>query len=119
MAYLVLYQFAKLFFPENADASGIFLILGCALTWFSGFSVYASGNFQMIRIWQGRVLLAAALLPLSVWLCMKTVMQKKSELPWYFLLLTNGACCLVSSMGIRLSPLVMGIFASDGSRSLS
>ena len=114
MAYLVLYQFAKLFFPENADARGIFLILGCALTWFSGFSVYTSGNFQMIRIWQGKGLLAAALLPLSVWLCMKTVMQKKSELPWYFLLLTNGACCLVSSMGIMLSPLVMGIFAVMG-----
>lgn len=114
MAYLVLYQFAKLFFPENADARGIFLILGCALTWFSGFSVYTSGNFQMIRIWQGKGLLAAALLPLSVWLCMKTVMQKKPELPWYFLLLTNGACCLVSSMGIMLSPLVMGIFAVMG-----
>ena len=114
MAYLVLYQFAKLFFLENADARGIFLILGCALTWFSGFSVYTSGNFQMIRIWQGKGLLAAALLPLSVWLCMKTVMQKKSELPWYFLLLTNGACCLVSSMGIMLSPLVMGIFAVMG-----
>lgn len=115
MAYLVLYQFAKLFFPENADARGIFLILGCALTWFSGFSVYTSGNFQMIRIWQGKGLLAAALLPLSIWLCMKIVMQKKPEFPWYFLLLTNGACCLVSSMGIMLSPLVMGIFAVMGS----
>ena len=114
MAYLVLYQFAKLFFPENADARGIFLIFGCVLTWFSGFSVYTSGNFQMIRIWQGKGLLAAALLPLSIWLCMKTMMQKKPELPWYFLLLTNGACCLVSSMGIMLSPLVMGIFAVMG-----
>lgn len=114
MAYLTLYQFAKLFFQKDADARGIFLILGCVLTWFSGFSVYTSGNFQMIRIWQGKGLLAAALLPLSIWLCMKIVMQKKPEFPWYFLLLTNGACCLVSSMGIMLSPLVMGIFAVMG-----
>lgn len=114
MAYLALYQFAELFFPKDADARGIFLILGCVLTWFSGFSVYTSGNFQMIRIWQGKGLLAAALLPLSIWLCMKIVMQKKPEFPWYFLLLTNGACCLVSSMGIMLSPLVMGIFAVMG-----
>lgn len=114
MAYLTLYEFAKLFFPKDADAKGIFLILGCALTWFSGFSVYTSGNFQMIRIWQGKGLLAAALLPLSIWLCMKIVMQEKPEFPWYFLLLTNGACCLVSSMGIMLSPLVMGIFAVMG-----
>lgn len=114
LAYLVLYQFAKLFFPEDADARGIFLILGCALTWFSGFSVYTSGNFQLIRIWQGKGLLAAALLPLSIWLCVKIVMKKKPELPWYFLLLTNGACCLLSSMGIMLSPLVMGIFAVMG-----
>ena len=114
MAYLVLYQYAKRWFPEDEHARGIFMIFCAVLIWFSAYSVYNSENFQMIRIWQGKGLLAAALLPLSVWLCMKTVMQKKPELPWYFLLLTNGACCLVSSMGIMLSPLVMGIFAVMG-----
>ena len=73
-----------------------------------------SGNFQMIRIWQGKGLLAAALLPLTIWLCVKITMQKKPELPWAFLLLSNGACCLVSSMGIMLSPVTAGIFAVMG-----
>ena len=114
MAYLVLYQFAELIFPKDADARGIFMILGCVLTWFSGFSIYTSGNFQMIRIWQGKGLLAAALLPLTIWLCVKITMQKKPELPWAFLLLSNGACCLVSSMGIMLSPVTAGIFAVMG-----
>ena len=114
MAYLVLYQYAKRWFPEDEHARGIFMIFCAVLIWFSAYSVYNSENFQMIRIWQGKGLLAAALLPLSIWLCMKTMMQKKPELPWYFLLLTNGACCLVSSMGIMLSPLVMGIFAVMG-----
>lgn len=114
LSYVVLYQFARLFFPEDADARGIFLILGCVLTWFSGFSVYTSGNFQMIRIWQGKGLLAAALLPCTIWLCMKNVMKKEPELPWLFLLLANGACCLVSSMGILLSPVVVGLFAVMG-----
>lgn len=111
MAYLVIYQFAELWFEKDADARGIFMILVCVLTWFSGFSVYSSGNFEMVRIWQGKALLASALLPLTIWFCIKTVMSKKAEEPWLFLVLTNISCCLVSSMGIMLCPLVIGIFA--------
>ena len=38
-------------------------------------------------------------------------MQEKPEYPWSLAFLANGACCLFSSMGIMLAPLLMGVFA--------
>ena len=59
MAYLVLYQYAKRWFPEDEHARGIFMIFCAVLIWFSAYSVYNSENFQMIRIWQGKACLAS------------------------------------------------------------
>lgn len=114
MAYAVLYRLAWKWFPLDVDARGIFMLLACLLTWFSGFSVYTSGTFQMIRIWQGKALLASALLPAVLWLCLSIVMEKRPQYPWLLLFLANAACCLVSSMGILLSPLMIGVFAVIG-----
>ena len=64
----------------------------------------------MIRIWQGKALLAAAMIPLLVYLSLSIIMEEKSEYPWYFLLMINLGCSLLSSMGIMLAPLILGIF---------
>ena len=64
----------------------------------------------MGRIWQGKAVLAGVFLPLLFFLCMEILMQENAKYPWSLLFLTNGACCLLSSMGIMLAPLMMGIF---------
>ena len=68
----------------------------------------------MIRIWQGKALLAAALIPILFYLSMTITMEEKPQYPWYLLLLANIACCLLSSMGIILAPLLQGAFALLG-----
>lgn len=113
-AYLVLYMLGKKWFPSDRGAQGTFLLLCALLVWFSGFSVYTSGNFQMVRIWQGKALLCSALLPLVMYLCFSVMLEKQPEYPWILLLMANLACCHVSSMGIMLSPVMMGIFTLIG-----
>lgn len=99
---------------EGKSAGGIFLIFAAAITWFSGFSVYTAGNFTLIRIWQGKALLTALLLPLTFYLCFAVLMEKKPEYPAVLLFMANLACCHVSSMGIMLSPIMIGIFTVMG-----
>ena len=106
LAYLVLFQYARVFFKGKIKEQGIFMIL-CA---FSGYSVYNSEIFTMGRIWQGKAALAGVFLPFLFLLCMEIFMQEKPGYPWSLLVLANGACCLLSSMGIMLAPLMMGVF---------
>lgn len=110
MGYLVLYQFAKKWFPEDLGLRGIFMILCAAAIWFSGYSIYNAGNFEMVRIWQGKALLAGVFLPLLAYLCMSILLSDKPEYPYGLLFMANASCCLLSSMGILLAPVLMGLF---------
>lgn len=110
LAYLVLYQYSYRFFKEKVQEQGIFMILCAGILWASGYSVYNFGAFTMGRIWQGKAVLAGVFLPLLFFLCMEILMQENAKYPWSLLFLTNGDCCLLSSMGIMLAPLMMGIF---------
>ena len=109
-AYLVYHQMGKMFFPEEKRKQGIFLFFCAVLIWFSGFSVYTAGNFQLIRIWQGKAVLASVILPFLIYLGLHAVLNEQPAYSWFILALTNLAACHVSSMGIMLSPIVMGVF---------
>ncbi len=111
MSYLVIYRIGCKWFRNNSHKSGIFLYVVAALNSFATYSTYNSGSFQMIRIWQGKALLAAALLPLLLYLSLSIVMEEKPEYPWGLLFLGNISCCLLSSMGIILAPILQGVFA--------
>lgn len=110
MAYMVQALLAEKWFPKDRKARDIYLLLAACLCSFSGYSVYNAGNFQMVRIWQGKAVLAAILLPFLIWICSSLLMEKEPERPWYLLVLANLSCCLVSSMGIMLAPLLTGCF---------
>lgn len=110
LTYTILYQLGRRWFPDDSRRRGIFLMLTAVLSSFTSFSAYNSGSFQMIRIWQGKAVLAAAMIPLLIYLSLSIIMEEKPEYPWYFLFMINLGCCLLSSMGIMLSPLILGIF---------
>lgn len=110
LAYTAIYQIGRRWFPKSSHGRGIFLFCAATLNSFFTYSVYNVGSFQMIRIWQGKALLAAALLPLLLYLSLSTIMEKTPKYPWKLLLMANLSCCLLSSMGIILAPLMQGIF---------
>lgn len=113
-SYLALYMLGKKWFPEDKDAQGIFLFLAAVLSWFSAYSVYNAGNFQMVRIWQGKALLAAFMLPVILCLSLSIVMEKKPQYSWWLYAMANLGACLLSSVGIILAPIMMGIFSVMG-----
>ena len=103
LAYVVLFQYSRIFFKGKAGEQGIFMILCAVILWFCGYSVYNSEIFTMGRIWQGKAVLAGVFLPFLFLPCMEILCRKTgiSMEPGF---LANGACCLFSSMGIMLAP---------------
>lgn len=114
LAYVVLYQYAGKWFPKEADARGIFMIFCAVIIWFSGYSIYNSENFQMVRIWQGKACMASVFLPLLLYLGLCIVLEKQREYPWILLLLADLSCCLLSSMGIMLALVMLVILLFMG-----
>lgn len=108
VSYMVQYLIAGLFFREDQNARGIYLFLASLITGFSAYSVYNAGCFQIVRIWQGKALLAAMMLPLMFYFCMCIYLEKEKNYSWILLGLTDMSCCLLSSMGVILAMLVAG-----------
>ena len=110
VVYSVQYLLGKKWFPGDKRAQGMYLFLTACICSFSAYSVYNSGSFQMIRIWQGKALLASAFLPLLLYICQSVLMEKKTEYPWVLLAMADLSCCLLSSMGIILGTMMLGVF---------
>ena len=112
--YLVLYQLGKKWFSKGKDTQGIFLCIAVILCWFSAYSAYNAGNFQMVRLWQGKAVLAAFMIPLILYLSLTIVFEKKPAYPWLLYGMANLGACLLSSTGIILAPIIMGLFTVIG-----
>ena len=111
VVYMVQSLLSRCWFPNDRKARDIYLLLVAVISSFSAYSVYNAGNFQMVRLWQGKAILAAILIPMLVYLCLTIVMKEKADYSWGLMLMANLSCCLVSSMGIILAPLLIGSFA--------
>ncbi len=110
ISYLVQSFIGKKLLGENKDARGIYMLMVVLMTGFSAYSVFNTGSFQIVRIWQGKALFASMLLPLVFYLCFCLFMEKKPRYPWYFLAMADLSCCLLTSMGIVLTPVMIGCF---------
>lgn len=108
--YGIQYLLGKKWFPDDRQAQGMYLFFAACISSFSAYSVYNSGSFQMVRLWQGKALLASALLPFLFYICQSVLFSKKAEYPWMLLAMADLSCCLLSSMGIILGTLMIGIF---------
>lgn len=109
LAYAVYALLGQKLFRGDTRSTGMFLCFLSLIHIFSYYSVYTQGTFMLIRIWQGKAVLAALLLPLLFYMSLKVLTEEASFSEWLALLAVMTACCLVSSMGIMLAPIMLGI----------
>lgn len=110
VAYLIYYKMGKDLTGDEKKAA-FFVVTVSFLNMFGNFSIYTSSSFLLFRIWQGKAILAAILIP-AIFLFSFRIYEKKASLSeWItmFLLMCSG--CMVSSMGVVLGPLVLGSFS--------
>ena len=110
----VLWRLGRLLHPEEKGGASWFLLFALLMIQFSAWSIFNAGIFVLLRIWQGKAILAGVLLPLLLWCGLSAILKEDTEEkpPWRTLWLAGISCCLVSSMGIVLCPVMLGLLTA-------
>lgn len=109
LAYAVYTLIGRALFSGDIEKTGYFLVILSGLNLFAAYSERTSGLFLLIRLWQGKAVLAGILLPLVWYLGIRIFLQKGKKADWCLLFLLMCACCMVSSMGILFGAIMLGI----------
>ena len=96
-------------FKDDREKVSIFLIFASALNIYGYFSTHTTSAVMLLRIWQGKALVGALLVP-AMFYIMFEIMNRNGEKTWYFLGATTAtAAALASGSGITIIPVVIGI----------
>lgn len=109
LVYVVYDIWARLLFSENRQAQTIFMFFVMVVLSFANYTTHARGMMMFPRIWQGKAVLATILLPLILVLGMRMVSHSYNRMEWCYLFLVMVSSCFVSSMGIMLAVIEIGI----------
>lgn len=107
LAYMVYALIGKRLFPEDKQMQGMFLAMAVMLHLFMSGEHTAGLTFLSITPWVGKGVLATVLIPLLFYWLLRTV-QEERVADWVMLGITALGGCLLSSMGIMLTPVFVG-----------
>lgn len=109
MCYVVYAMIGLFFFQNNREKTGIFLIFISALQMYGYSSTHTISALMLLRIWQGKALVASLFIPLMFYL-MCELQEKNEKKMWYAVTaLTGLAGALASGIGITSLPVVIGV----------
>lgn len=96
-------------FKDDREKVSMFLIFASALNIYGYFSTHTTSAVMLLRIWQGKALVGAMLVP-AMFYIMFEIMDQNAKKVWYFLAaVTAAAAALASGSGITIIPVVIGI----------
>lgn len=120
LAYSVLSLLGELLFvepedPKSDDSKGkqifLFLFLLSVVHITSYYCMRNQGSVLLVRVWQGKATLASSLIPALFYQCYRMSRYPKEKGNLAILLFMTTACCMVSSMGVALSAVLLGVMA--------
>ena len=109
LAYMVYGLLGKKLFPEDSGLQGMFLAFAVLLHLFMSGEHTSGPTFLSITPWVGKGILATVLIPLLFYWMLRIALQEKVRADWWMLGITVLAGCLLSSMGIMLTPVFVGL----------
>ena len=122
MAYGIYYLLGQRLFAGQKEKALVFLTLTEVLVICGGYSLYSAENFLLVRISQGKAVLANIILPFMVYLYLLLLerLQEERSIPkryWILLGAVTLSGCLCSTQGgliVCLSLALMGICVAVG-----
>ncbi len=109
LAYMVYYMLARIFFKNDSEKMGYFMLILCFVLAYASYTPFTQGSFMFFRIWQGKAVLTSILLPAVFYFFFRYMDEKKGWQNIFILLCMMAACCMVSSMGIMLGAIELGM----------
>ncbi len=108
MAYVVYHRIGQRLFKGTFER-GLFLLMVSLIMLFMGGNEYTQAVFTLTRIWQGKAIVAAIMIPLFLMLLLE---MENEDVPgnWLWMAAAGCACCLFSGMGIAISLIVIAVY---------
>ena len=108
-AFAIYYLIGMELLEQDRRKTGYFLVFCTFLQMFSAYTTHPQGMVYLVRLWQGKAVLASVLLPACFYLAIRLFWRERGRRDWILCLLLMISCCMVSSMGIMLGAISMGI----------
>ena len=109
LTYGVYWLLGDKFFKGKKEQNAKFLFFAMLISTLLSTTKYTQGSFMLLRIWQGKAFLASFLIPYVFYLEYKLLLNDWKKKEWTLVLFAMLASCLVSSMGIILGAIMVGI----------
>ncbi len=109
MLGVIYWTLSEHFFGKDVLYRCIFVCFAILLNIYGCYSIYTSETFIMIRMWQGKAVLAGVGIPIMLWLFLELFRNEKRE-NYLLLLIGNVAMCLLSNMGIIIGGIMIGCY---------
>ena len=88
---------------------GLFLLFVSLINMFMVGNAYTQSVFTLTRIWQGKAVVAAVMIPLFLYLLLR-VQTEDTVMNWLWFGIAGCACCLFSGMGIAISLIMIAVY---------
>ena len=107
--FAVWWMLSEEFFEKDIVHRCIFLDILMLLHVYGYFSVYSEEAFMMLRIWQGKAVVAALGIPAMMLVCM-WIYRYNRKCDYLCLALLDFSICLMSGMGVIIGALLLGCY---------
>ena len=108
LCYLTYYEMGKCLFKEKSER-GIFLLMVSVINLFMAGNVYTQSVFTLTRIWQGKAVVAAVMIP-AIMMIFLRIGEEDSVQNWELLIIAGICSCLFSGMGIAIGLLMIAVY---------
>ena len=108
MSYLAYWEMGRQLFKGKSER-GIFLLMVSVINLFMAGNVYTQSVFTLTRIWQGKAVVAAIIIPAILMIALR-IQNENRVRDWGLLSVTACAACLFSGMGIAIGLLMVAVY---------
>ena len=111
ICYVLYGMIGNILFRGNPEKTALFLIVLSIFHIWDFTSTHTLSAMFLLRIWQGKAIVAGFILPLLMYLFYSIFQSGKQSMRWVAPLYVVGfASSLLSGMGIIMSPVMMGLY---------
>lgn len=111
ICYVLYGMIGNILFRGNVEKTALFLIVLSVFHIWDFTSTHTLSSMFLLRIWQGKAIVAGFILPLLMYLFYRIFQSEKQSMRWAVpLYAVSFAASLLSGMGIIMAPVTMGIY---------